>query len=148
MAPTMSSETLVEAADHWALPLTGREVTRCCVDYAVTLAFGETDGSIYVTIEQPLWFKAVTAADEQQFVPVGPPDALGPVLSVLRNPISRAVAYKDGRLEMDFADGSLLRVPVSEAFEAWSLVGPEGLRLVSLPGGELAVWRPQGNASA
>jgi Family of unknown function (DUF6188) len=34
------------------------------------------------------------------------------------------------------------RVPAAEDFEAWELVGPDGLRTVSLPGGDLAVWQP------
>ncbi|WP_352231348.1 MULTISPECIES: DUF6188 family protein [Paenarthrobacter] len=32
-------------------------------------------------------------------------------------------------------------VPEPEsAYESWNLKGPDGLRIVSVPGGELAVW--------
>ncbi len=137
---------LNEAADRWELPLSGREVTRCYVDYAFTLVLGESDGSFYVTVEQPFSFSATREADEAMFVPEGPPAELGPALAVVRESIGRAVAYKDGRLEIEFVGGAALRVPVSQKFEAWNLVGPAGLRLVSLPGGELAVWKPEDNA--
>jgi Family of unknown function (DUF6188) len=41
-----------------------------------------------------------------------------------------------------FVGGNELRVPSSDDYEAWTLVGPDGLRLVSMPGGELAIWKP------
>lgn len=39
----VSFEGLVEAADHWELPLEGAEVTRCCIDYALTLVLTGPD---------------------------------------------------------------------------------------------------------
>jgi hypothetical protein len=35
-----------------------------------------------------------------------------------------------------------LRAPIGEDYESWNIVGPAGLRIVSLPGGELAIWSP------
>lgn len=144
----MSPGGLVEAEDAWEIPLGGREVTQCQIDYAVTLVLGDADGSFYVTIEQPFWLAASSERDEVMLVPEGPSEALGPALALLHESVARAVAYKDGRLEMDFVEGAKLRVPVGEKFEAWNLVGPDGLRLVSLPGGELAVWKPESSASS
>jgi hypothetical protein len=32
-------------------------------------------------------------------------------------------------------------VPTAEDLEPWELVGPDGLRVVSVLGGDLAIWR-------
>ncbi len=141
----MSSRELVEGADNWELPLEGREVTQCCVDYALTLILGEPDATFSLAIEQRFWF-AANDCDAEMFVPESSPAALGPPLAVLHQSVKRAIAYKDGRLELEFSDGMRLRVPASEKFEAWNLVGPAGLRLVSLPSGGLAVWQPDSDA--
>ncbi len=145
----MSVSELLDAGDHWVLPLDGREVTQCCVDYAVTLVFSaEPDVTFHVALEEPFWLTTGGDGGEEMFDPEGPPAALGPALGVLRQSVERAVAYKDGRLEVAFADGTQLRVRAGEKFEAWNLVGPAGLRLVSLPGGDLAVWQPDSNDSS
>jgi hypothetical protein len=134
---------LVEAADRWELPIGGCDVTQCQIDYAFSLVVAAAPAeSFYVTIEQPFWFRASSGSDESMLVPEGPPVALGPALAVLRSSVERAVAYKDGRLEIQFTGGAEIRVPVGKGFEAWNLTGPGGLRFVSLPGGELAVWSP------
>jgi hypothetical protein len=138
--------TLAEASDHWVLPIRGREVTQCCIDYAFTLVFWDANGSFSLRIEQPFWFRVGGESDGAVFVPEGPSAELGPVLTVVHWLVERAVAHKDGRLEIDFAEGGALRVPVSNKFEAWNVVGPAGLRVVSLPGGELAVWKPEDSA--
>lgn len=36
--------------------------------------------------------------------------------------------------------GTTLHCPESPEFEAWSLSGPSGVLVVSMPGGDLAVW--------
>jgi hypothetical protein len=143
----MSVHELVDAGDHWVLPLAGREVTQCCVDYAVTLVVAEPDATFYVAIEQSFYLTATSDGNDEMFVPDGPPAALAPALGVLHQLVTKAVAYKEGRLELDFGDGTRLRVPAGQKFEAWNLVGPAGLRLVSLPGGELAVWKPDSDDS-
>ncbi|MGC7151342.1 DUF6188 family protein [Paenarthrobacter ureafaciens] len=47
-----------------------------------------------------------------------------------------------GRPEVLMQDGCrLCVVPEPEsAYESWNLKGPDGLRIVSVPGGELDVW--------
>ncbi|MGI8806316.1 MAG: DUF6188 family protein [Acidimicrobiales bacterium] len=63
------------------------------------------------------------------------------VLALLRLVIEEATAYKDGRLELRIAGGAILQVPPDEGFEAWEAAGPDGMQVIALPGGELAVWR-------
>jgi hypothetical protein len=133
------SSALVEADDRWLLPLAGRQVERLCVDFAVTLMFS---GGVELRIEQPF---VVTSADgtESLVVPQGEPERAAPAVQLARREVERAEAFKDGHLELSFSDGTTLKVPADEGFEAWELVGPDGLRTVSLPGGDLAVWQPE-----
>ena len=139
----MSGGDLVEAADHWVLPLEGREVTQCRVDLAMTFLLGDSDDPCYLTIEQ-LFRLRMPGKLELVIVLDGPAEALGPALALLRRSVSQAIAHKNGDLEIEFADGIGLFVPATARFEAWNLVGPEGMRIVSLPGGELAVWAAEG----
>ncbi|MCP9488807.1 MAG: YtzH-like family protein [Solirubrobacteraceae bacterium MAG38_C4-C5] len=137
---------LVDAKDRWLVPLDGCVVVQCRIDHAFTLVIGSGPGSFEVRIEQP--FEVLGWVDGGQPVSLSlededGPSALAPALSVLHAALEAALAFKDGRLELWFADGRWLRVPAVEQFEAWTLVGPDGLRLVSLPGGEVAVWSPQ-----
>lgn len=132
---------LVETADRWLVPMAGLTVTQCRLDYAFSLVVaGEPASSFEVRIEQP--FVVAGHNDELVLDPEGEPAAMSPALSVLRQDVEQASAFKDGRLEMTFGDGAVLRVPVSADYEAWNIVGPAGLRIVSLPGGELAIWSP------
>ena len=39
------------------------------------------------------------------------------------------------------ADGMVVRVESSEMYEAWEISGSGGFRIVSTPGGGLAVWK-------
>jgi hypothetical protein len=129
---------LREMADRWILPIAQESVDTCSIDYAVTLRFSE---GIAVRIEQPFSYRSADGA-QRYLVPEGDPMALAPILGVCRREVREGLAFKDGRLELHFVDGSVLAVPAGDDFEAWSLVGKAGLKFVSLPGGELAVWLP------
>lgn len=145
----MTVGELVDAKDRWLVPLDGCAVVQCRIDHAFTLVIDSGRDSFEVRIEQP--FEVLGQVDGGQPVSLSledGPAALAPGLSVLHAALEGASALKDGRLELRFADGRWLHVPASEAFEAWSLVGPDGLRLISLPGGELAVWSPGSSADA
>ena len=41
---------------------------------------------------------------------------------------------------IEFANGWSLRFPYNLEYESWNLWGPNNLRIVSMPGGELALW--------
>jgi len=62
------------------------------------------------------------------------------VLSQLVGSTILSIRYNDqGDLELALS-GARLRVAGSPDFEAWSLVGPEKERVISMPGGSLAIW--------
>jgi hypothetical protein len=123
------------------LPLTDCIVNRCCIDWAVTLEMQTHDGDRFeLRIGDTFTF---TTADgvEKSLQPEENPAGLGPVLGCTRTAVKSATAVEDGRLEMSFADGSSLHVAPSSACEAWELTGPQGSKIVSMPGGELAIWQ-------
>ena len=54
--------------------------------------------------------------------------------------VSLARADDAGRLSIEVADGTRLVATPDCAFEAWTFAGPDGLKVVCGPGGELSVW--------
>jgi hypothetical protein len=136
---------MIEAEDHWVLPLAGQAVTQCRFDYAFTIIAGKTESSFEIRIEEPFEFSSRGEGRAITVDPEAEPLTMGPALGVLHQTIDRAVAYKDGRLAVKFAEGDELWVPSGQSFEPWTLVGPAGLRIVSLPDGELAIWSPEGS---
>ena len=54
--------------------------------------------------------------------------------------ILSAVATKTGSLRLIFDNGFHLNSRADPDFEAWELIEPGGWRIISMPGGKLAVW--------
>jgi hypothetical protein len=129
---------LMDGGDHWDLSLIGAVVDTCCFDHAVVLRL-INDGSAWeLRIETP--FALTAAQGTEHLVLPGEASHLETVLTILRTTIEGAAAFKDGHLELQLSNGTVLHAPPDEGFEAWTLSGPDGLLLVCLPGGELARW--------
>lgn len=62
------------------------------------------------------------------------------MLSIVRSAVVNGFANEAGALHLEFSDGSTIDVLPDERHEAWTLAGPDGLLLVSLPGHGLALW--------
>lgn len=137
----MSHVELLESSDRWEVPLEGCSVTRCCIDYAVTFTIADAGEAFEIRIEEP--FEVHRAGDDAIVEPGGDPVGMAPALALLHAEVEKAVAFRDGRLLLRFLDGAEVLISASEEFEPWTLVGPGGLRLVSMPGGEIAVWTPE-----
>jgi hypothetical protein len=128
-----------ELVDRWVLPVENCPVASCSFDYAVTLRL---TNDVNVRIEQPFVYRSAEGV-EHLIVPGSDPVGLAPVLSVCRLVVRQGFAFKDGRLELEFEDGSSVNVPSGEDFEPWELFGPGDLRVISVPGGDLAIWSAQ-----
>lgn len=57
--------------------------------------------------------------------------------------VSLASADDSGGLRIDFAGGGRLVAGPDSRFEAWTVAGPHGFKVVCGPGGELSIWSPQ-----
>lgn len=123
----------------WTFPLQGAAVEAVNVDFAVTLL---VHGGYAFRVEQPFLYIKPEDRGEQWIVPDGDPVCVAPVLALARGTVASADAYDDGHLELFFTDGSIITVPTAEDYEPWQATGPDGLKVVSVPGGELSVWQP------
>lgn len=119
------------------LGLQGQSVTAEDFGYTFSLS---TDGGYIIQIGSSFFLDtsgqsyAISPSLELSKVAV---DGLG---SLLNQTLTSAVAEKSGVLIIAFANGSRLRVEPDESYEAWTISGPRGVKVVCMPGGELAVW--------
>jgi hypothetical protein len=124
--------------DHWLLDLSGQPILQLVLDFQVTLVL-EHFG---ITIEESFVLEHLDGTSHV-VEPGGDFDQLSPVLPLSRSKvIAEGRAFDDGRLQVVLQDGCRLHVvPEPEsAYESWNVTGPDGLLIVSIPGGELAVW--------
>jgi hypothetical protein len=54
--------------------------------------------------------------------------------------VARAGADDRGTLHISFQDGALMLADADPDFEAWTVAGPDGFKVVATPGGGLSVW--------
>jgi hypothetical protein len=124
------------------LPLSGRKVERLYVDAAFGIIFIEGREAFEFRIEGP--FRIRHAGTEVAYSAQNEDVArLAGALGLLHKTARNAVALKDGTLEIIFSDDSMLVTPPLQDYEAWTMSGPDGFKIVSLPGGGLAVWSAQ-----
>ena len=140
------SPQLREQQNGWVLPLTGRCVMRCSIDFAFTLEFwaGDDDFAL-VRIGSP--FDLRQGDQCMRFDPVTPRE-LGPAVCLFQCEVTSAFASRDGVLEMAFTDGTHLSVQSDAAYEAWEVVLGGVARLVAGPGGAVAVWGASGGGDS
>ncbi|MCA1676489.1 MAG: DUF6188 family protein [Actinobacteria bacterium] len=131
--------SLLEQSDHWVLPLRGEVVVQCRYDNAFTLLVGELDPPFFIRISDSFTICS-SEGSVSRFDPEVDPQGMGGTLRLLRGVITRSISYKDGRLEIGFEDGSVVRVTPSSGYEPWEISGPNGPLMVANTDGELVVW--------
>jgi Family of unknown function (DUF6188) len=72
-------------------------------------------------------------------------DVAEQLIRLLHTPVTAAVVDPRGTLTVAFGNADLV-VPYDEMYEAWQMRSDLGLLIVSAPGGDLAIWRPEGEA--
>jgi hypothetical protein len=74
-------------------------------------------------------------------VDVEPGEHPSDVLATLLGDVVRTARTDDrGELRVAFTGGSKVVIGVDADFESWAVTGPDGVLVVCLAGGELAVW--------
>jgi hypothetical protein len=116
------------------LGFAGRAVLGIDFGYTVAVRIG---GGYEVRVEVPfvLWADGLG----QEIEPGRDADASG-VARLSGQVVSLARADDSGGLRIEFAGGMRLVATPDSNFEAWTVAGPGGLKVVCRPGGELAVW--------
>lgn len=130
---------LIEADDHWRLPIAGMAIDQCCFDFAVVLRLGVGAAMWEIRISQP--FAVIGSDGREQLVVPEHHAHVEAVLGLLRHEVEEAIGYKDGRLVLKLVGGASVQVPPDEGYEAWEAAGPDGMQLIGLPGGDIAVWK-------
>jgi hypothetical protein len=113
-------------------------VTRINVDYQLTLDLGPDCMVVLEGLCRLTQGSAGTGDRKRDLDPER--QDVAPALALFGADIRSAEAFKSGELRIGFDNGLHLTCPPDPSFEAWQVVGENGFRLVSLPGGELAVW--------
>lgn len=135
----------IERDDGWAVPIAGRKVTRCAIDFAFSLEFWLAgDDRALVRIETP--FTLVVQGRTLHIHPERPSD-LCPALKLFDCTVESAFSDRTGVLELKFTNGSILRVPPHAQLESWQVTLEGGAMLVAMPGGRVAAYGPRSSGS-
>jgi hypothetical protein len=125
------------------LRLTGKVVSRCCIDYAFIVEFLEKKMRTVIRIGGEMNIIGRNGENNLNLTGDKPSDA-GQASSIFfGKTVQEATGKKDGRLDISFTDGTRLLVRVHQKYEAWELSADDGFMVVSLPGGKLAIWGPR-----
>jgi len=124
----------------WRLPIEHCRVSRCFVDHAFALEFHEGEQSAVVRIEGTF---AIRDQGRVHRLTPSAPKELGPAVGLFGQVVRSATASTRGELEIAFEDGGVLSVQPDARYEAWEIYGPDGMRAVCTPGGEVSVWQPK-----
>jgi hypothetical protein len=138
MAAMTDEPVVVETDVGWTLPLVGRRVTQCAVDFAFTLDFWvRGPQSAFVKIESRF-----TLGDANGAIECNPEDTMSvaPALKLFQREIRSAVVSRSGILALVFSDGQWIRVPPDADYEAWEARMEDETLLVCMPGGDVAVF--------
>lgn len=130
---------MTSESDRWSLSIAGRRISRCIIDYSLALQF---DGFDQLTIYVRCPFTLRMDERDQIFDPEGDPQRLGPALGLLRRTALGGYATYAGDLYIEFEGDCTLSVEANSDYEAWEIVSSTGLRVVPVPGSQLAIWLP------
>ena len=120
------------------LGLEGQSVTHETVDYRVPLS---TDAGFEISIEAGFYLR--TPEGDFDLSSGSLNKHADPLQALLHQTGTASIAEESGALSIAFADRSQLHVEPDDSYEAWTVCGPSGMKIVSLPGGELARWSPE-----
>jgi hypothetical protein len=133
---------MTEAGSKLLQVLIGRRVTQLRIDFGFTLHFWSREFQAEIRIETPFTF---TSRDGQTFhVEPGEVESLCPALHIF-NQVATAATIESGALDIEFEGKAGIAVPPHPTYEAWTIAGSRGLKIVCTPGGKLAVWSPVRN---
>ncbi|MEZ0095741.1 DUF6188 family protein [Streptacidiphilus sp. EB129] len=121
------------------LKVEGCTLTRISFDYALTLLV-DPDTQFRLQANVKL---SDTDGTSVTFHPGGADVPADRLVRLLHKDIAKAWSSDDGVLTIQFACGAKLMATPDPDYEAWEIVADDGLRVICMPGGELAIWDPR-----
>jgi hypothetical protein len=128
---------LIEKENAWLLPQNTARVIRVSVSNVLEIQVSSIGDILSVILTE---FNFSSAGNIYN-ISVEAPKSVCPILKFIGMNIKQLEASKSGQLDIFFTDSSRIIVPFSSQFEAWEIYTSKGFRMISLPGGKLAVWR-------
>ncbi|HKV18232.1 MAG TPA: DUF6188 family protein [Mycobacterium sp.] len=118
------------------LGLRGKKVVSQQIEYTVAMYL--SDGYL-IRFDGP--FALLVDNQRVSIAPdVDPPEHFDPVRQLVGDTIRESLVDDSGALSISFDTGARIECVPDEQFESWTLAGPRGFKVVSMPGGDLAVW--------
>lgn len=116
--------------------LTGQTITKVVGNGQLSI---HTDAGWVISIESNIVYEAADGTTTELVGDeAGAAESLAPAL--VGHIIQSSQLSQTGGFTMTIVPNMRLSALPDDDFEAWNIVGPEGQRTVSMPGGELAVW--------
>lgn len=126
--------------DYWELAVKGGIVVRCVADHGYVLEIKWQDISITIRIEGDILF---TSGGKTKTLLGDAHTSLAYLLAVLEQRVDFVQVFNNGKLVLAFSNSITLSVLPNDRYEAWQITSDTaGLRIVCMPGGELAIWTP------
>jgi hypothetical protein len=127
------------AANQLLRRLVGRHLTQLCVGVGdVRLRFN--DEHCGVSLEGH-----ITVGPPGSAVPVITPEGVALLMPLLNGELTDARIDERGTLALTIGEVTVRAVADGD-YESWYINGPDDIRVVCLPGGDLAIWGPRTDA--
>jgi len=118
-----------------AIPLVGARLEQVRVGYSVRLEFGDAGGVLIQTR-----FTCTIGGVSTEVDPETDLSGAGPLLGAMHTTVVAAFSDEHGALHLKLGTETYVTVNPHQKYEAWEFSSTT-LKIVSVPGGELAVFR-------
>ena len=135
---------MLELEEAWLLPLQGQTVDRCYTYPGLILDLEGEGRSYHLRLHGDAVFQAADGEVHRVAAERWAKDKPELVAPFRGKVVDQGLAYKDGRLELHFEDGSMLEILADKEYEAWEMRGTGDLLIVSAPEGKLVIWSEEG----
>jgi hypothetical protein len=118
------------------IPLAGRNLTVVSTEYSLVL---RSDNVFEIQVEGQVDFETLEG-DRHSVAFDEDVDLDFDANTFFAGKVDFVSASLTGELTIGMESGNRATVAVDDDFESWTIVGPDGYRVVCMPGGELATW--------
>jgi hypothetical protein len=108
------------AQRSWSM--TGANFEMLTLAYALSLELAGPEPEDRISLQIETQFTLIYDDHILDVIPEKP-ETVVPMLALLRKPLKTFTAFANGRLWIEFEDGTLLEVPKHEKYESWNTYG-------------------------